>query len=124
MAKQTINIGTGPNTKNGDPIRTAFQKVNANFDELYGLISGDSDTTDTIKDTAAEMLIDGVHDGITVDYNAVSKVINLSVSTSAVSIDMDGGAAATVYDLLGLNIDGGSSSSVYSTASTISGGGA
>lgn len=124
MAKQTINLGTAANARNGDPIRTAFGKVNANFDELYGLITGNSDTTDTIKDTAAEMLVDGVHDGITVDYNAASKVINLSVSTSAVSIDMDGGAAATVYDLLGLNIDGGSSSSVYSTASTISGGGA
>jgi hypothetical protein len=124
MAKQTINLGTAANARNGDPIRTAFQKVNANFDELYGLISGDSDTTDTIKDTAAEMLVNGVHDGITVNYNTNSKVINLSVSTSAVSIDMDGGASATIYDLLGLNIDGGSASSVYNTASNISGGGA
>jgi hypothetical protein len=124
MTKQIINIGTSPNARNGDPIRVAFSKVNANFNELYGLISGDSDTTDTIKDTAAEMLVNGVHDGITVNYNANSKVINLSVSTSAVSIDMDGGAAATIYDLLGLNIDGGSASSVYNTASNISGGGA
>lgn len=35
MAKQTINIGTGPNTKTGDPLRTAFTKINQNFTELY-----------------------------------------------------------------------------------------
>jgi hypothetical protein len=35
MAKQTINIGTAANSKNGDPLRTAFTKVNANFTELY-----------------------------------------------------------------------------------------
>jgi hypothetical protein len=126
MTKQIINVGIA-DKGNGDPIRTAFQKVNSNFNELYGLIGGGSDTTDIIKDTAAEMLVEGVHNGITVNYNATSKVIKLSVSTvstGAVSIDMDGGAAATIYDLIGLNIDGGSASSAYSTASTISGGGA
>ena len=35
MAKQTINVGSSPNDGTGDPIRTSFQKVNANFTELY-----------------------------------------------------------------------------------------
>jgi hypothetical protein len=35
MAKKTINLGTGPNAKNGDKTRVAFQKVNENFDEVY-----------------------------------------------------------------------------------------
>ena len=35
MTKQHINLGTSENAKNGDPIRTAFDKVNQNFDELY-----------------------------------------------------------------------------------------
>jgi len=35
MAKQTINLGTGPNTGTGEPIRTAFGKVNENFTEVY-----------------------------------------------------------------------------------------
>ena len=35
MARQTINIGTSPNKGNGDPLRTAFTKINNNFDELY-----------------------------------------------------------------------------------------
>jgi len=35
MAKQTIAVGSSPNYGDGDPLRTAFTKVNANFDELY-----------------------------------------------------------------------------------------
>lgn len=35
MSQQTINTGSSANSKNGDPLRTAFTKVNANFTELY-----------------------------------------------------------------------------------------
>lgn len=44
MAKQTINIGTVANDGTGDPLRTAFGKVNSNFTELYsaGYITADS----------------------------------------------------------------------------------
>jgi hypothetical protein len=35
MTQQPVNIGTGPNTKNGDTVRNAFTKVNHNFDEIY-----------------------------------------------------------------------------------------
>lgn len=34
--KQTINIGTATNSGNGDPGRSAFNKVNLNFNEVYG----------------------------------------------------------------------------------------
>jgi hypothetical protein len=36
MARQTINIGTNANDGTGDPLRTAFDKINDNFVELYG----------------------------------------------------------------------------------------
>ena len=42
MTKQVINVGTTANDKKGDSLRAAFQKVNANFTELYtelGLIN-------------------------------------------------------------------------------------
>ena len=45
MAKQTINIGTGPNTGTGEAIRSAFTKVNENFTEVYT-------TSNTIYDRA------------------------------------------------------------------------
>ena len=41
MAKQTINIGTTANDGTGDPLRTAFDKVNDNFTELYSDDAGD-----------------------------------------------------------------------------------
>lgn len=47
MAMQTINLGSSPNKGNGDPLRVAFAKINANFEELYsgnietGAIQGD-----------------------------------------------------------------------------------
>ena len=42
MAKQSINVGTAANDKKGDSLRAAFQKVNANFTELYVALGLDS----------------------------------------------------------------------------------
>jgi hypothetical protein len=35
MTQQTINVGTAANTGSGDPLRTAMQKCNSNFTDLY-----------------------------------------------------------------------------------------
>jgi hypothetical protein len=43
MARQNINIGSSANDGTGDPLRTAFDKINDNFIELYGA-DGDSNT--------------------------------------------------------------------------------
>ena len=43
MARQNINIGSSANDGTGDPLRTAFDKINDNFIELYGS-DGDSNT--------------------------------------------------------------------------------
>ena len=40
MTQQTINIGQSANDTSGDPLRTAFSKVNANFTELYTQLAG------------------------------------------------------------------------------------
>jgi hypothetical protein len=40
MAQQVIDVGVSPNDGTGDPIRTAYQKANANFTELYALVEG------------------------------------------------------------------------------------
>jgi len=42
MAKQIIDLGSSANMGDGDPLRTAFRKVNENFDELY-LANGSAD---------------------------------------------------------------------------------
>ncbi len=42
MSKQRINTGSGLNTGTGDSLRTAMDKINNNFDELYDIIGQDS----------------------------------------------------------------------------------
>ena len=44
MAKQLINIGTSANKGDGDPLRTAFDKINDNFNELYASTTLDLDS--------------------------------------------------------------------------------
>jgi len=57
MAKQTIGIGSNPNDKTGDTLRSAFDKVNDNFTEVY---QADSDeiTNRTAADAALQTQID------------------------------------------------------------------
>jgi hypothetical protein len=40
MAQLIIDVGPAPNDGLGDPIRTSFQKTNANFTELYNATGG------------------------------------------------------------------------------------
>ena len=76
MAKQTINLGTSPNKGDGDPLRTAFDKVNDNFDELYVDIKqiksaqtgGGTlivDTIGSVHATDSTLLVDGNNSKIT-----------------------------------------------------------
>jgi hypothetical protein len=41
MTQQVINVGTVANDGTGDPLRTAFIKVNANFAEVYAIVPTD-----------------------------------------------------------------------------------
>ena len=43
MTKQTINVGTSPNDNRGDSLRASFQKINANFTELYTALGINAD---------------------------------------------------------------------------------
>ena len=42
MAQQSINIGSAANDGTGDPLRTAFDKINDNFSEIYTELGGSS----------------------------------------------------------------------------------
>ena len=42
MSRLTIDTGTAGNPATGDSLRTAFNKVNTNFTELYAELGGDS----------------------------------------------------------------------------------
>jgi hypothetical protein len=42
MAKTAINVGSAANDGTGDPLRTAMQSTNSNFNELYALLGDGS----------------------------------------------------------------------------------
>ena len=89
MAKQSINIGTAPDSKNGDPLRTAFDKINDNFDELYAILAVSS-LTELAQDYAASMLTGGTHSGVNVEYIDSTNKLNITVT-------IDGGTATTTF---------------------------
>ena len=63
MAKQLINLGT-PNGKDGDIIRTAFDKVNQNFTEVYDITASlpNNVASTTYVDTAINNLVGAAPD--------------------------------------------------------------
>jgi hypothetical protein len=83
MARQIINTGSTPNDRTGDPLRTAFEKINDNFQELYALSES---PTELAQDTVAELLVNGEHNGVIVVYDDDNNKLNLSVN-------IDGGNA-------------------------------
>lgn len=54
MAKQVIGIGTTANDGTGDPLRTAFNKANDNFTELYNGAGGVADDSITYAKLGTE----------------------------------------------------------------------
>ena len=61
MAKQVVNLGTSANKGDGDPLRTAFTKVNSNFTELYASVGTlDGDVTGSVFADDSTLLVDGV----------------------------------------------------------------
>ena len=97
MAKQTINIGSAANDGTGDPLRTAFDKINDNFDEIYtelgGIdlsniaMSGSTITTDAASGENLTLSADGTDVII-----AASKNLKLTTheDTAVLYTDIDG----------------------------------
>ena len=90
MAKQVINIGTTANDGTGDPLRTAFDKVNDNFTELYDDDGGDVNsitaTAPIVRDSATgNVTISLADDGIT--YAKLGTEFTTSAAVAALAID-------------------------------------
>ena len=59
MAQQTIGVGSSANDGTGDPLRRAFNKINANFSELYGASGEDAIVDDTSPQLGGNLDING-----------------------------------------------------------------
>jgi len=112
MTQQIINIGIA-DKGDGDPLRTAFTKVNNNFTEVYNLLSNNTDgtiiSTDIIGSVFADdstMLVDGVG-GKIVGVVDTSQVTINQVITTASSITLPVGTIdGTIYTLSNTSIAG------------------
>ena len=90
MAQQNINIGTSANKGDGEPLRTAFDKINDNFSELYlkvdNLTGGVGVTVGDIKGSVfaddSTVLVDAVNGNI-------PGYVKLSVLQSTVAASTD-----------------------------------
>ena len=64
MAIQVINIGTSANKGDGDPLRTAFKKINENFAEL-DVTNSNRDINGSVFADDSTLLVDAVNGTIT-----------------------------------------------------------
>ena len=84
MAIQTIKIGTYPNDGTGDDLRTAFEKVNANFQELNV----------DINVASAENIGPGVgifknKNGTTLDFKSLTSTNNsINITSNLNTVDL------------------------------------
>ena len=93
MTRQNIGIGSAANAGNGDTLRTAGTKINANFVELYQRLGGDSDnlsTQITIENDA--VTFEGTSDNnfetrLKVTNPTQDNIITLPDSTGTVILD-------------------------------------
>ena len=83
MAKQVIGIGSAANDGTGDPLRTAFDKINDNFDELY---------SDDLGDVGS--IIAGT--GISVDQATGNVTVTNSEPNATHTGDVTGATALTI----------------------------
>ena len=73
MAKQIVNLGSSANDGTGDPLRTAFDKINDNFDELYLYSTASSGNNITI--TGNTIASDNTNGNITLDPNGTGDIV-------------------------------------------------
>ncbi len=98
MARQAINIGSSANDGTGDPLRTAFDKINDNFVELYGT-DNDINTLDANLDVNTFAITTGVTNGdITVTPNGTGSIKLGAVKFNGTTISSDDSTQITIAE--------------------------
>lgn len=128
MAKQTINIGSSANDGTGDPLRTAFDKINDNFDELYGTSLTERVSLDTSPqlggdlDVVTHSIVSTTNRDIVLAPHGTGAVKASSLKFSGTSISSDDSTQVQINE--GLNVSGATSLSTslaLATGATVTG---
>ena len=126
MAKQAIGIGSSANDGTGDPLRTAFDKINDNFDELYGATA---EANDLIEDASpqlgGDLDVNGrritsarSNEDIVLLPNGTGGVVASALRFAGTTISSDDSSSVNINE--GLIVDGTTSvSGAVSMASTL-----
>ena len=96
MAKQTVNLGSSANDGTGDPLRSAFDKINDNFDELYLYSTAASGNNITI--TANTIASDDTNGNIIIDPNGTGRLVISTGAEIRLTDHVDNGVAFTDAD--------------------------
>ena len=88
MAQQTINIGATANDGTGDQLRTAFDKVNDNFVEIYTELGGTS--LSNVKISGNTISTDDTNGNLTLDPNGTGTIILANATTASSTLTVTG----------------------------------
>jgi hypothetical protein len=99
MAKKLINVGSQANDGLGDPLRTAFQKINDNFDELFG----DGSTVITL---GSPQITTPTITGLTTIDSINIKNNTITTNASNADLELDASGAGDIELLTDTNITG------------------
>ncbi len=150
MAVQAVGIGSSANDGTGDPLRTAFNKINENFTEVYSLLGQDvagakgidiSGSTIGSTETNADIIINPngtglvelaanvqIDNAILVNGSAISSLVTNADITLAPSgtgnINLTAGADVIIPANIGLTFGTGEKIEGDSTDLTVTSGGA
>jgi hypothetical protein len=91
MAKQTVNLGSSANDGTGDPLRTAFDKINDNFNELYSVTGAGSSNNVQISGNSIQST--DTNGNITLDPNGTGRVVVATASELRFTDHTDHGIA-------------------------------
>jgi hypothetical protein len=98
MARQAINIGSSANDGTGDPLRTAFDKINDNFVELYGT-DNDINTLDANLDVNNNAITTGVTNGdVTITPNGTGSIKLGAMKFVGTTISSDDSTQITIAE--------------------------
>ena len=89
MAKTAINVGSSANDGTGDPLRTAMQSTNSNFDEVYALFGNGSTLAISGDATVSSGSLTIANDAVTnakADFSGGSLNIGGNGSTGGITI--------------------------------------
>ena len=92
MTRQNINVGSSANDGTGDTLRSAGTKINANFQELYTQLGGDSSTLSTrviIKDSGGEGTI--IFEGSSTDSHETKLIATDPTADRTITLPNAGG---------------------------------